>query len=277
MRSVRAKLLSSFAIVLAFVFALGLTGLSQIKKVSDVTSDVTGVWLFGIDKIMQIDGDIERFLGSYYQTQLTQDKQQQAQLSETSDRLVAAIDEGIRSYGTRLVGEEDEAQYGQLVEAWTKFQNGVAKTAAPGATKDELAAASIEVSEAFVQLRAAVDGLIDYNHAGAETSKEEVNAVYSDTSSVLFFLGIGILIVVVALAWGLIVNLTRPLRATTAVMDRMSAGDLRVDLLRIDRKDEFGVMMESVNKTLLALRQSVQQMQEASTSVAAASSQQYAS
>jgi len=276
MKSVRVKLLGSFAIVLAFVFALGFTGLFQIKKVSDYTDEVTDNWLFGIESILQANLNIERFLSNYYQTLTTQDTEQKKKLSEASTQYVAAIDAEIKKYSNALADEQDKAHYDTLVNAWARFQETLAKTTDPGATKEELAAATKDVGESFASLRTAVDALIDYNNEGANQSKKESAAVYERTSSVIFFLGIGILIVVGALAWVLIVNLTRPLKATTAVMNRISAGDLKVDLLRIDRKDEFGVMMESVNKTLLTLRQSVQQMQEASTSVATASAQLYA-
>ncbi|OXS61116.1 hypothetical protein B1A99_06210 [Cohnella sp. CIP 111063] len=277
MRSVRAKLLSSFAIVLIFVFALGWTGLSQIKQVSDFTDEVTDHWLRGTETILQANLKIEQFLGNYYQSLSVQDADQSKQLADARTALVSAIDEDIKQYEKTLAGEEDVAQYESLVQAWNQFQQDLAKTADPNATKEEAAAAMADVSQSFGHLKTVVEGLIVYNHEGANNSKNESKAVYEATSGVLFFLGIGILVVVGALAWWLIMNLTRPLKATTAVMNRISAGDLRVDLLRIDRKDEFGVMMESVNKTVLALRQSVQQMQDASTSVATASAQLYAS
>ncbi|WP_372630026.1 methyl-accepting chemotaxis protein [Cohnella sp.] len=277
MRSVRVKLLSSFASVLVFVFAFGWTALSQIKQVSDFTDEVTDHWLYGTETILQANLKIERFLSNYYQSLVSDDADLAKQLAEARIVLLSGIDEDIKKYEVTLSGEQDAAQYASLVQAWNQFQEDLAKTADPNATQEQAAAAMADVTQSFGHLKAVVDGLIGFNHEGAIESENKSKAVYEGTSRVLLFLGIGILVVVGALAWWLIVNLTRPLKATTAVMNRISSGDLRVDLLRIDRKDEFGVMMESVNKTVLALRQSVQQMQDASTSVATASTQLYAS
>ncbi len=277
MRSVKTKLIGSFAIVLVFVFALGLTGLTQIKKVSDFTDEVSDYWLHGTEAILQANLNIERFLSNYYQSLNVKDADQAKQLAEERASLVRAIDEEIKNYGNTLAGELDTSRYESLLQAWDEFQQELTGSADLNDSKEEVEAAMAGDSPSFNRLKAAVEELIAFNHEGAVNSRNESKAVYEGTSGVLFFLGIGILVVVGALAWVLILNLTRPLRATTAIMDRISAGDLRVDLLRINRKDEFGVMMESVNKTLLALRQSVQQMQEASTAVATASAQLYAS
>jgi len=272
MRSVRTKLLGSFAIVLVFVFAFGWTGLSQIKKVSNHTDEVTDHWLNGTETILQASLKIERFIGNYYQSQAVKgDAEQTKQLADARALLVSAIDGDIKEYENTVSGDQDRAHYEELLQAWNQFQSDLTKSADPNAAEEEA------VSQSFNQLKTVIDKLVEFNHEGAVNSKNESEAVYEGTSSVLFFLGIGILIVVGLLAWLLIVNLTRPLKATTAVMNRIAAGDLRVDVLRTNRQDEFGVMMESVNKTLLALRDSTRRMQDASTSVATASVQLYAS
>ncbi|MFC4598010.1 methyl-accepting chemotaxis protein [Cohnella hongkongensis] len=277
MRTVRTKLLGAFAILMVFVFGLAFTGLTQIKKVSSFTDEVSDYWLVGIEKIMSINLNIERYLTNYYQTTTAETQQQAMELTEARNQLVSAIDADIQNYGQTLANEQDASYYETLVQEWEQFQKELAKMAIPNATEAELVAATADAFESLSRLKAAVDALVDFNQAGAERSQEESAEIYRSTSTLLFILGAVVLLVVAALAWVLIANLTKPLKATTAVMNRISAGDLKVDLLRVDRKDEFGDMMESVNKTLLALRQSVQQMQEASTSVATASAQLYAS
>lgn len=187
-----------------------------------------------------------------------------------------SIDKGIIKYGD-TAGEGDKKDYDALKDAWGRFQKALAATKSTTATKEEQAQAMQDVGQAFADVRTSVDALIEYNHNGAEQSLTDSDDIYTQTSSALFYLGIAILLVVGLLAWALIVNLIRPLRATTNIMNRISAGDLKVDPLVINRKDEFGIMMESVNKTLASLQQSVRQMQDASTSVATASAQLYAS
>ncbi|BBI33612.1 methyl-accepting chemotaxis protein [Cohnella abietis] len=277
MRSVRTKLLGSFLIVLVFVVLLGYSGLTQIKKMDDFTKEVTSDWMFGIETINQVNLNIEQFLSNYYQTSMTKDPKQLKTLGEASTALVASIDQGIVKYSESASSDEDKAIYATLKEAWGRFQAGVAVTNSGKASKEELTKAMEDIGTSFTDLRKAVDSLITYNHDGAINSQAESDKVYLDTLSTLFYVGVTIFVVVGLLAWLLIVNLTRPLRATTAIMNRISAGDLRVEPLLVNRKDEFGVMMEAVNKTLANLQLSVKQMQEASSSVASSSAQLYAS
>ncbi|WP_239614319.1 methyl-accepting chemotaxis protein [Cohnella mopanensis] len=276
MRSVRTKLLGSFLIVFIFVVVLGVNGLTQIKKMGDFTKDVTTNWLVGIEVINQVNMNIEQFLGNYYQTLNVKDPEQMKKIDESNNTLIASIESGILKYGD-TVGDGDREAYGTLNEAWGRFQNGLAVSKSTTASKEELAQATKDVGQAFTDLRGSVNALITYNHDGAVQSQTDSDNIYTKTSSALFYLGIAILLVIGLLAWALIVNLTRPLRATTNLMNRISMGDLKVDPLVINRKDEFGVMMESVNRTLANLQLSVKQMQEASTSVANASAQLYAS
>ncbi|XID94393.1 methyl-accepting chemotaxis protein [Paenibacillaceae bacterium WGS1546] len=277
MKSVRAKLLGAFGIVLVFVVVLAYNGLSQTKKISDFTNDVTTNWLFGIETIYKVNLNIEQYQSNYYQTLMTEDAAEIQQLEEASNDLVRAIDEGITSYGGSVADETDRQYYEQLIDGWLRFQTALELTSSGNAGQAEIAQANEEAVIAFADLRQAVDNLIDYNHDGAVQSQEESEAIYDRTSRVIFFIGIVILVLVVALAFLLTVNLTKPLKATTVVMNRLAAGDLRAEPLSVDRKDEFGVMMESVNKTLSALKLSVRQMQDSSTSVAAASAQLFAS
>ncbi|RED60335.1 methyl-accepting chemotaxis protein [Cohnella lupini] len=276
MRSVRTKLLGSFFIVLVFVFVLGLNGLTQIKKMSDFTQDVTKNWMYGIETINQVNVSIEQFLSNYYQTSILKDADALKKVNDKMGELVGTIDTGIKKYGD-TVAEGDKADYATLQEAWARFVKGFTASNAGKLSEAESAANFEEISKAFADLRISVDKLIVYNHAGAEQSEVNSDKLYTETSSALFYLGIVIVLVIAALAWALIENITKPLRATTAMMNRISTGDLTVKPLEIKRKDEFGVMMESVNKTLNNLQQSVKQLQESATSVATASSQLYAS
>ncbi|WP_158602168.1 methyl-accepting chemotaxis protein [Cohnella endophytica] len=277
MRSVRTKLLGSFAIVLVFVVVLGYNGLTQIKKTTNFTKVVTTDWMFGIETINKANVNIEQYLSNYYQTLVTQDPAQKKQLEQTRSQIVVSIDENIRAYGRTLHDNEDINNFKILTDAWDKFNQTFTTDASKKATKEEIAQSTLDAQKLVPELQKAVQSIIDYNHAGAVDSQHESENIYSQTSRFLIFLGIGIFVIVGALAAALILNLTRPLNATTAMMNRISSGDLTAEPLTIKRKDEFGVMMDSVNRTLAHLKLSVNQMQDASTQVASASAQLYAS
>ncbi|MFD0670295.1 methyl-accepting chemotaxis protein [Cohnella sp. GCM10027633] len=274
MRSVRAKLLGAFGIVLVFVFALGYTSLTQLKKENDLTKDIATNWMYGIEVIGQINLNIEKFLGNYYQSLMTKDAEQLKALAESRNVLVEQIAAGIADY-EKTTTEAEMAYYDELKRAWGGFMAILSQSSssAGGETKT----ASEDASKAFADLRAAIDTLIAYNHDGAVKSEKDSDSMFDKTAGTVFFLGIGILIVIAAVATYLYLNLTRPIKATTDVMNKVAEGDLTSEPLPENRGDEFGVMMRSVNRTVTNLRTSVRRMQEASSSVAAASAQMQAS
>ncbi|MFC5403728.1 methyl-accepting chemotaxis protein [Cohnella soli] len=277
MNSVKNKLLGSFLIVLVFVFALGYNGLVQIKKTSDFSEEIAGYWMSGLENIDDVNLNVEKFLGNYYQQMVTKDAGQLKALKEASATYVAAIDADIKKYEQTISAEDDRKLYDDLVSQWDKFSKVLAVTSSGSASKEEVEKATKDAGAIFPEFTKAAVALKAYNHEGAVKSTTQVDEIYKNASSWLFFFGIAILIVVVALAWLLTVNLTRPLRATTEVMNRVAAGDLTVSLLQADRKDEFGVMMNAVNRTLESLRRAVKHMHESSAAVFTASTQLYAS
>ncbi|TVY02329.1 methyl-accepting chemotaxis protein [Cohnella terricola] len=277
MGSVRVKLLGAFAAVLVLVVVLGANGMTQLKKLNDFTGEVVSVWMYGIEEINQISLNTERFENNYYQTLIANNPEEVKKLNEISNGLVRDIDEGIKRYEITIESDEDRNHYEVMRTAWGTFHESLEITTAANSSKEDVDNATEAAGKAFVELQNAIKELMAYNHEGAVNSDSESDAIYNKTISMLFYLGIAIFLVVVLLAVVLTLNLTRPLKATTQIMNRIAVGDLTVDLLRVNRKDEFGVMMEAVNKTLLALRTSVKQMQDSSTSIAAASTQLYAS
>jgi len=277
MGSVRVKLLGAFAVVLVFVTVLGTNGWIQLKKINDFTGEVVTIWMNGIEEINQIGLNIERYKNNYYQTLSAANPEEAKMLNEIGNGLVRAIDEGIKRYEKTIHSEEDRNRYEVMLTAWETFHKSLEIAASGTSSKKEVADASEAAGKAFVGLQNAVEELMEYNHQGAVQSDSESEAIYKQTKDLLIYISIAILLVVILLAGVLTLNLTKPLKATTRMMNRIAAGDLMVDLLRVNRKDEFGVMMEAANQTLLALRTSVKQMQDSSASVAAASTQLYAS
>jgi methyl-accepting chemotaxis protein len=277
LKSVRIKLVGSFLIIMVFVFVLAFSGLSQIKKMSNFTDEVSSKWMSGVATIYEISLKKEQFLNAYYQTMIEKDAEKLQKLNDSVAAAVQAIDGEINNYKDTATTDADKQSYIDLKDSWSRFIGsfGVANSAT--ATKEQKAEALQIVSAAFADFNVAVEALIAYNQNGAAHIELESEELYLSTSSAIFYIGVFILLIVIGLAWLLVVNLTRPLRATTALMNRISAGDLTVAPLVVRRKDEFGIMMTAVNQTLANLQSSVKQMQGASTSVATASVQLFAS
>ncbi|MFD3257980.1 methyl-accepting chemotaxis protein [Paenibacillus lentus] len=277
MRSVKAKLIGSFIIVFLFVAIMALAGLSQIGNISSFTKELTQRWMSSIVIIDKINLNIEQFMNSHNQTLTTKDPERLKQLSAMTDSLLLQIDEGIASYETVIQNDEDKSLYRELVDAWSQFRTGIDELNSEQASAEEKLKITEGIVQAFDQIKASLAQLDEINHEAIEQSNQRFEELFVQTRSIVFYIGIAILAIVIGLAWLLTRNLTKPLTATTAVMNRIAAGDLTVKPMIVNRKDEYGTMMEAVNGTIANLQLSVKQMQDSSNAIAGASTQLFAS
>ncbi|GGH23117.1 methyl-accepting chemotaxis protein [Paenibacillus segetis] len=277
MSSVRSKLVGSFTIVLVFVLVLAFIGLTQLGKMRDFTDEVTDRWMHGIELIDQVNLSIEQYESTYYQKFSTKDPKQLELLDTKINSLFVQIDDSISKYGDIVVSEVDKNTFAELTEAWGTYKTGMEKLNSGKASPEEVATITADLGIAFEQMRTSIDVLTKSTKDGIEQVGTDSNDVFTSTASVIFYLGIAILIVIAALAWLLIRNITKPLIATTAMMNQLADGDLSVQPMIVNRKDEFGKMMNAVNRTLSNLQFSIKHIQDSSNSIASSSIQMFAS
>lgn len=277
MSSVRSKLIGSFTIVLVFVFILGLIGLKQIGKMKDFTDEVTDRWMHRIEMIDQLNLSIVQYESSQYQSFSTDDPKKLEQLDTEINSLFTQIDDGILKYGDFIVSEVDKKAYAELNEYWDKFKTEMNSIDSSKASPEELAKSITDLSITYEQMRSSINTLVKTTQDGIAQVGTNTNDLFRSTAAIIFYLGIAILIVISALAWLLTRSITRPLIATTDMMNKIADGDLSVKPMMINRKDEFGKMIDAVNRTLSNLQLSLKHIQDTSNSVASASIQMFSS
>jgi len=95
-------------------------------------------------------------------------------------------------------------------------------------------------------------------------------------TDVLIFGVVGLVVAIVCSALVAEMN-ARHLVTVTRVANQVAEGDLRIDLITTDRKDELGQLARSINKMVTNLRTLIDQVNESSVQVAASSQQLTAS
>lgn len=271
MKSVRTKLVGVFAVIVVLVVVLGYSSFTQIQKMSTFSSDVIHNWMYGIEAIDKVNLGVEQYLNTNYQLLAASNEAEKKEVKASQEALLNTIDKQIADYGATADSGEDVQNFEELKQNWTTFRQALANAASKGQDQTESS------DKAFADLRSIIDRMIKYNQDGAERSDQESKDISQATSAEILYMGIIILLAVGLMSWWLTIDLTKPIKATTSTMNRLAAGDLTVEPLAIRRKDEFGVMMNSVNQTLSGLQSTVREMQAASLSVASSAEQLYAS
>ncbi|MBB6669270.1 methyl-accepting chemotaxis protein [Cohnella nanjingensis] len=274
--TVKHKLLGTFVVVLVAMTVLGYLGLANIKTLRDNGKDVANDWLLGVETINSVKIGTSEFLNNHYQSLLQSDAAAKKKFEDQKEALIPEIEKNVQNYERTVSDSEDRNNYNQLRSAWDRFAKDFdIVTNKPQSA--EAKAANQDIANAFATMQKMTDTMIAFNHNGSLRSVQDSESLYKKSMSAVFYLGVGFVLLLIAIAWVLIRNITIPLKAATFALHQIAAGNLSIERIQIKRKDEFGELLVSVNGTVQHLRHSVQQMQDSAGMVASSAEQLNAS
>ncbi|GAA2716025.1 methyl-accepting chemotaxis protein [Actinoplanes palleronii] len=174
-------------------------------------------------------------------------------LTSTQQTAVAVIDDGL----TTLADIRDK----QLVPAAAKDDNAVYSTVY-----------DTDAAPVTDKINAAFDALNEYEATDAGAAVRESNDSYHKSrTQMILILGIGFLVAAL-LGWVTVRRITRPLAAVNANLARLAEGDL-TGVVVVQSRDEVGAMAVALNKATGTMRGTVESLNSAAHSLAAAAEQ----
>ncbi|RNM23693.1 methyl-accepting chemotaxis protein [Dickeya undicola] len=105
-----------------------------------------------------------------------------------------------------------------------------------------------------------------------QTQLDKVNNITHQSQYQQWLIGLAIIAIGVLMAWRITLQLTRPLRQSLSLAERIAHGDLTVDIT-VDRKDELGQLMTAMNEMNHKLREMIGTIREGVSNVASAASE----
>ena len=105
----------------------------------------------------------------------------------------------------------------------------------------------------------------------------DVLKVQNNSRNLIVIIGVLAVLLTIATSYLLIRSISTPVKKVTGTLQRISDGDLTVDTLDIKSKDEMGVLVTSLNKMVLNMRDILSKVSDVSTQVAASSEELTAS
>ena len=115
--------------------------------------------------------------------------------------------------------------------------------------------------------------MVTFNHNGALAAESNSASISRSTTIQMIIAVIVMTLIVVFGGFVLLRNISVPVKQVSKVLGRIADGDLTVETIQIKNRDEIGTMVQAVNRMVLHLRTSVNQMLDASNRVAASSEQ----
>ncbi|MDR6553050.1 HAMP domain-containing methyl-accepting chemotaxis protein [Paenibacillus qinlingensis] len=277
--NVRTKLIMVFAIILIMVGAISWTDMSRMGALKESNRTLVQNWMKGIETIEEIHYNSEHLLTVYYKKKLEPDVTKHAPMDADLNATITQIDNLLGKYKETVANTEDITLADELSEKWDSFKKAflankqLASDPTSKAAQDSLTA----MSTAFAAAQKTMSDMVIYNQQGGILAEANSQKVYRESVTMSVTVLSVIILFMIATCYVLVRIISVPVRKASLALNRIANGDLTVEPIRVTNKDEIGQLVGAVNQMVNHLRHSVEQMQLASTSVAASSQQLFAS
>ncbi|HYH17222.1 MAG TPA: methyl-accepting chemotaxis protein [Azospirillum sp.] len=248
--SIRSKVLTAFAAVLAMTAGLGLFALERLGTVNADAAEIRDIWLPSVGLIGAINTAAQQYrIQEAAHILSTTDEERTLYESRMGDLLTEM--DALRGRYQPLVTAGREAElYRAFSTAWDAYRAlGTSRLQPLSRQQKDTEASAIfrgESRETFLKAADLLKQLTDMNVAGGRAVADHGNAAYHTAR-----LGIGaVLALAVALCalagLSLVRSVSVPVRTLTATMDRLARRELSATIDGTGRGDEIGAMARAV-------------------------------
>ncbi len=271
------KLIIGFLVVALIGAAVGVVGVSSIRRLADADHDLYANETVPITHLTQMGVSMLSVFLAIKDMSSFQGAAGDA-ARETIGGLRKTFDDNAAAYKETIDGDkEDMKNYTDLMSSWKTFTDLVDRLIVlDKANKDTEGQALIlaEGQKDGTAVQATIESMISQNLATAKKAMEDNGALASQTSLLmLIVLGVaalGSILLGILLAR----SITRPLAIGVAFADTIAKGDLRsnLDETFLRRKDEIGVLAAALNTMGMKTREAVQSIKAIAGEVSTGSS-----
>jgi methyl-accepting chemotaxis protein len=246
---ISAKLLASFAILLAVMGAIGAFSVTKIGEVDQVAVEMRDRWL----PASQVIGDIHAYTSQFRIKQRDHLDATSPAGKAKAEKMMRnarnAIDGMMNQYEPLLVTEEQHAAFGKLKSDWAAYlkqtdQMIALSNAGNPAANDMFNA---EALEGFYTVEDDILQIVDLNGKGASALSEKSGKIYAQARKMdIGAIGAGLAIAVILLLV-LMRTVARPVKQMSVAVGRLVDGDLSVEVPGLNRRDELGSLAKALD------------------------------
>ncbi|WP_183178044.1 methyl-accepting chemotaxis protein [Azospirillum sp. OGB3] len=248
--TIKAKIVSSFSVLVMFIIALGLFSIDRISTVNDAGKDIRDNWLPSVGEIARMTDYFEfyRILESAHI--LSTEPAQQAEEEKTMAATLENFQDAVRKYESILTPGYETETFQKLMGHWERYQELSQRKLLPLSRDNRNnEATTLYKGESRVEFRKAQElmrDLIQFNIRNGRIAADQGEATYG-SSKTLLIVAISVVTLLGAVMGLLIIaGVSKPIQQLTGVMNRLAGRELTVAVDGAQRKDELGAMARAV-------------------------------
>jgi len=253
---IATKVIAAFTMVFFTTVGLGLLGLLQTSAVNGKAAEIRDNWLPSTAALGRLDAAVKEFRVRESRLVMSATANSQNEFGydaniKIMDDARAEADKAYAGYQPLITANtDDERLMRTFVDAWTKLKASVERTAELAAHRDVDAMLRQYRGEDRANYDAANNAILqdmDFNVAQGKLAAEAGEATYR--AARLLTLGVLVLCGLLGIGAGVAIvrSVVRPLHNVTTIVERLTAGDLAVEITGIDRGDEIGMLARGLD------------------------------
>lgn len=273
--SIRKKLILAFSgIILLFLLLSGIAVYSTIV-LNENTKEINNQILPRIDAVKTLNYKMEHVLSLTQRHVLATDITSKKNTADRISEQVVEIDKLLEQYGSLLEDPAAINLHSDIIKKWEQYKvKNDAVIVASTKNNTQLAIAyTYEGNVQYDSIQRTLDELVYIDLEEATQVEERSSSTFS---GVMIALLIGILLAIlstIAIAIFMIRLIRKPVSLLTDRFKAMSSGDLTVDAIDINNRDEFGDLAGHFNTMLITLQKLVKDLQASISTVAMSAEQ----
>ncbi|WBS01430.1 methyl-accepting chemotaxis protein [Pseudoduganella sp. SL102] len=269
------RLALGFALVLALLAAMTVTGVLRMQGASRLTEELVSQRVHN-ERLMTewntvIEVNAARTIAAFFAPDVTTQKAIEATMAASSKRATE-----IQDLLGRTLADEDSRRGHAAVMAARKQYTDTRKTMLAAKAAGDMATAqrlyATDLNTTLGAYLGALASLLRTQQAALDVTAAAIQANYAAGRNLLLALGLGATVAGVVVAWRLTHAITAPLRQAVQVAENVSSGDL-TSAIDDSRADETGQLMRALKKMNGSLLAIVSQVRNGTETIATAAAE----
>jgi methyl-accepting chemotaxis protein len=255
---ISAKLMLVTIAMVVMTASVGVFSVVQLSKVNDVSRDISGNWLPGVQTLGRISAAINLYRRADLAHILAADKEAMNRYEKLMEQAANQLTEAQSKYDKLISSEDERRIFERMQSAWASYLEYHQRVLvlSRDLKKQEATALNVESKKPFDLAMEALEQDIELSAKGAADSTRHAENMYQNARMLI------IVILVVGGLMGFVLSLvvakviSAALEQGISVAERLAGGDLCITLGSTN-KDESGRLLQALGATLKKLSEVV--------------------
>jgi methyl-accepting chemotaxis protein len=256
--TIKNKLILVFTFLLGIILVLGVYSTKTLKAVNDKSTDIVKFGIPGIHgsgKINTMTSDYRILEFNHIIAVSNESMKETEKLLEEKNN---EINKELNQYEKTILTNDDREIYNTVRSEWDKYleiHKKVMNLSKQLKTTEAQKIMNTEAKQAFDKASNSLLKLVELNNKYAKEASTEGDVEFAIAKSMLIFIIVISILLAVAAAFLIIRSIIKPINILKNEIETLASkgGDLTQEI-KINSKDEFGVLAASINKFLANLR-----------------------